>query len=121
MAEDLANTGGIACTRLAEERKAWRKDHPFVSFTSTSLGSQTNMFDFICRVSLLSLQKRLMAPLISWSGSVPFPEKQRYSFVMFSFSVVTLQLFLDYLGRWSIQAEDVVQKGLPKFAPKVSF
>jgi hypothetical protein len=26
------SSGGIAQGRLSEERKAWRKDHPFVSF-----------------------------------------------------------------------------------------
>lgn len=27
---DFAEADGIALRRLAEERKAWRKDHPFV-------------------------------------------------------------------------------------------
>lgn len=28
----ISDMSGIAAARLAEERKAWRKDHPFVSF-----------------------------------------------------------------------------------------
>jgi hypothetical protein len=28
---------GIAIARLSEERKAWRKDHPFVSYPSALL------------------------------------------------------------------------------------
>lgn len=30
---------GIAIARLAEERKAWRKDHPFVSLIYTLLNT----------------------------------------------------------------------------------
>lgn len=29
----LQNMSGIALSRLTQERKAWRKDHPFVSAT----------------------------------------------------------------------------------------
>lgn len=29
------NMSGIALSRLAQERKAWRKDHPFVSMQTT--------------------------------------------------------------------------------------
>lgn len=31
---------GIAIARLAEERKAWRKDHPFVSLLFFLLGAK---------------------------------------------------------------------------------
>ena len=39
---------GIAIARLAEERKAWRKDHPFVSKTGFS-----NAFNFLNTSSFL--------------------------------------------------------------------
>lgn len=32
----LWNMSGIALSRLTQERKAWRKDHPFVSATQDS-------------------------------------------------------------------------------------
>jgi ubiquitin-conjugating enzyme E2 I len=37
---------GIAIARLAEERKAWRKDHPFVSYCTPRLMSGCLIVDF---------------------------------------------------------------------------
>lgn len=49
---DYSEADGIALKRLAEERKAWRRDHPFVSV----------FVDFPrLRDLLLSLLKMLMA------------------------------------------------------------
>jgi len=38
---------GIALGRLAEERKAWRKDHPFVSFATPFPLSSCRTFELI--------------------------------------------------------------------------
>ena len=80
-------SGGIARGRLAEERKAWRKNHPHVR--SLSLSLSLSLFIFIlnpsifffltlclyfCLIRVLWLSPRpvQMAPSIWWSGSASF-------------------------------------------------
>jgi hypothetical protein len=47
---------GIAVARLTEERKAWRKDHPFVSTSKTSrIGSIKHRHD--CQTDLIQLSQ----------------------------------------------------------------
>jgi hypothetical protein len=67
---------GIAGARLAEERKAWRKDHPFVSRIGfiVSTTRLTNCFQF--RDSLPNLPRTLMDPSISSIGNVLFPVRK---------------------------------------------
>lgn len=49
---------GIAIARLAEERKAWRKDHPFVSIDFISLIDLKRLIIFILsEVHLLFLTR----------------------------------------------------------------
>lgn len=40
-------SGGIARGRLAEERKAWRKNHPHVRTSSSSLSLKSFPFNFV--------------------------------------------------------------------------
>lgn len=40
-------SGGIARGRLAEERKAWRKNHPHVQFDDPFLVFQFSSFNFV--------------------------------------------------------------------------
>lgn len=46
---------GIAVTRLGEERKAWRKDHPFVSTLSLYTPFMNYMFVYFEQIEWLSL------------------------------------------------------------------
>lgn len=39
---------GIALSRLAQERKAWRKDHPFVSLQKTNIFKIAILVDLKC-------------------------------------------------------------------------
>ena len=84
-------SGGIARGRLAEERRAWRKNHPHVRtplFLSSFLYCSAFLFPLFSssslkkiyvflgvlisyRVSSRSLRPLLMDPSIWWSGSAP--------------------------------------------------
>ena len=43
---------GIAIGRLTEERKAWRKDHPFVSIQPDRLIFEAVLFKFLFRLGI---------------------------------------------------------------------
>jgi ubiquitin-conjugating enzyme E2 I len=45
-------SGGVAASRLAEERKSWRKDHPFgfVAKPEAAADGSTNMFRWKCSI-----------------------------------------------------------------------
>lgn len=78
-------SGGIARGRLAEERKAWRKNHPHVSKPDLDplLGSLCLVLDLfsVSRVSSLGRRLSLMALSISWSGIAPSPGSRGYCLI----------------------------------------
>lgn len=72
---------GIALGRLSEERKAWRKDHPFVSPMMPSLDPFCavhchSISPVIPRDLLQGLWRMLMERWTWWTGSVPFLERR---------------------------------------------
>lgn len=63
--------------RLAEERKAWRKDHPFVRRESTR--APVDVIHFVCFVDrgFMRVQSRLqMGASTCWSGRSEFLENK---------------------------------------------
>lgn len=96
---------GIALSRLSQERKAWRKDHPFVRDTQIHKIKSEELINishnyicfymFLCRVLWLYQPRTRMAPWISWIGSVRYQEKRG----LVSFSTILwarLNEVLDY-------------------------
>lgn len=47
---------GIAIARLGEERKAWRKDHPFVSFSAFKTKFPVVMKELCCAFTINSTE-----------------------------------------------------------------
>lgn len=71
---------GIALSRLAQERKAWRKDHPFVSPASDDACHVTHNGVSLCRCTCCFLQGFVAVPtknpdgtmnLMNWECAIP--------------------------------------------------
>lgn len=62
---------GIASARLAEERKAWRKDHPFVSDFCCGVGFfKTILTSWLTNNVLMLLQGFVARPMKNPDGSL---------------------------------------------------
>lgn len=99
---------GIALARLSEERKSWRKDHPFgfVARPVKNADGTFNLMNWECAIpgkkSVISITKSILK-------------------VMFGNLKLTILLVcsLDSMGRWHVQIEDDLQRRLPSNTPEV--
>ena len=70
---------GICRMRLAEERKAWRKDHPFVRCEPTRSPVDVAYFVYFVDRGFMRVQSRLqMGASTCWSGKLAFLESREY-------------------------------------------